>query len=111
MAGAKSVQRELLGRGAVGIHQQRRHALIAQLILETWASSSTGYSLVGEEASLNVSPVRWSTFSPACIRSNFSFQYSSHFGENNLELKAVRRCSVPGLAGIACRLYLRLKNL
>ena len=35
IARAKRIQRELFSRRAVGVHQQRRHALIAQLVLET----------------------------------------------------------------------------
>ena len=35
VAGAESIQRKLLGRGAVGVDQQRRHALITRLVLET----------------------------------------------------------------------------
>jgi hypothetical protein len=35
IAGAESIQRELLGGGAVSFHQQRRHRLLTQLILES----------------------------------------------------------------------------
>ena len=34
VAGAERIQRQFLGRGAVGLGQQRRHALRAQLVLE-----------------------------------------------------------------------------
>jgi hypothetical protein len=50
------------------------------------------------------------------VRPTILHLYIGHYptllaGENNLELKPVRRCSVPGLAGIACRIYFRLKTI
>ncbi len=35
VAGAESIHRKFLGRSAVGVDQQRRHALITSLVLET----------------------------------------------------------------------------